>query len=132
MKKIIFSLSILCVLAFIGCTDRIILDSKPGEPIEPVTNLQYTISGTDVNLSWSLPASIPADIKPPVSINIKVLRNNVSILTVTLPDAPVSYVYKPYDATKNYIIIVKVLGNVDTVDPNVSNLRYSLGSSVTF
>jgi hypothetical protein len=132
MKKVLYYISILCVLTFTGCIDREILDSKPGEEIDPVTNLKYTISGTDVTLTWNLPTTIPDDIIKPVSIYVKVLRNNVSIASVVLPNAPLTYVYKPYDSTKQYIIIVKVQGSVDTTDPNVSNLRYSLGASVSF
>lgn len=132
MKKVIYFLSLFYILTFTGCTDRYILDSKEGQPIDPVSNLQYTITGTDVNLTWTNPSNFPVDIKAPVSIFIRVMRNNVSISTVTLPNAPNSYVYTPYDSTKSYIIIVKVLGNVDTIDHNLSNLRYSLGSSVIF
>lgn len=132
MKKVLYYISILCVLISTGCIDRETLDSKPGEAIDPVTNLQYTIAGTDVTLTWGLPSKTPDDIINPVSIYIKVLRDNVSILSVVLPNAPVSYVYTPYDPSKIYIIIVKVQGSVDTVDPEVSNLRYSLGASVSF
>lgn len=132
MKKVLYYISILCVLICTGCIDRTILDSKPGEAIDPVTNLLYTITGTDVTLTWGLPSKIPTDIIQPVSIYIKVLRDNVSILSVVLPNTPVSYVYKPYDSSKKYIITVKVQGSVDTKDPNVSNLRYSLGASVSF
>ena len=132
MKKVIFYISILCVLIFSGCTDRTILDSKPGEAIYPVTNLHYTIAGTNVNLTWDLPSKIPSDINLPVSIYIQVKRDNVSVLSVTLPDEPVSYAYDSYNSSNQYIIIVKVMGNVNTKDPNVSSLRYSPGVSVSF
>jgi len=132
MKKILFYISILYILIFSGCTKDSVLDSKPGEPIKPVTNLNYTIVDTNVNLTWDLPSSIPADIVKPISIYIQVRRDNVPVLSVTLEDAAVSYVYDSYDSSRQYIIIVKVMGVVDTTDPNVSNLRYSLGNSVSF
>ena len=132
MKKALYYISILCVLIITGCTDRDILDSKPGEAIDPVSNLQYTINGTNVILTWSLPSKIPVDIIQPVSIYLQVKRNNVAILSVVLPNAPSSYTYTGYDASKSYIFIVKIQGSVDTKDPNVSNLRYSLGQSVSF
>ena len=116
----------------LGCTDREILDSKPGEAIDSVTNLQYTIAGTDVTLSWDLPSQIPDDIIDPVSIYITILRDGVAIENITLPDAPESYVFDAYDSSRDYTVIVKVLGDVDTTDPNVSKLRYSLGVSVSF
>lgn len=132
MKKVQYYISILCVLIFMGCTDREILDLKPGEAIDSITNLQYAIAGTDVTLTWDLPSQIPDDIINPVSIYITILRDGVSIGNITLPNAPVSYVFDSYDSSRDYTIIVKVLGNVNTTDPDVSKLRYSLGVSVSF
>ena len=132
MKKIIYYITVISILIISGCTDREILDLKPGEPIDPVKNLQYSISGTDVNLTWTLPSSYPDDIIQPVSIFLRINRDGVTIQQTTLKDSPTSYVYKSYDALKKYTIIVKVVGSVNTTDPNVSNLRYSLGASVSF
>ncbi len=132
MKKVLFYISMFYFMIFMGCTDREILDSKPGEAIDPITNLQYTIAGTVVTLSWGLPSQIPDDIIQPVSIYIKILRDGVNIENITLPDAPVSYVYDSYDSSRDYTMIVKVMGQVNSTDPNVSNLRYSLGASVYF
>lgn len=130
MKKIAFYISILSILIFSGCKDYEIIDSKPGEPISPVTNLAYTKSGTNVTLSWTLPTSFPNDILQPVSIIIKVIRNGQLIDTKEVMNAPVSYIYPSYDSSKKYKFTVKVKGNVNTKDPKFSNLRYSLGQTV--
>lgn len=113
-----------------GCYDRDIIDFKPGEPIEPVKNLTYSIVIDNVILSWDLPVSYSADIIQPVSILIKVYENNILIRTITQPDAPTSYTYNPYDNEKSYRFIVKVVGNVDTTDPYLATTRYSLGAFV--
>jgi hypothetical protein len=75
MKKVIYILLFIHHLVFYGCTDREILDLKPGEPINPVTNLKHTISGTDVNLTWTMPSGYPADIIQPVSVFIRINRD---------------------------------------------------------
>lgn len=126
--KNIFHLAICSILLLLsGCYDREVIDSKEGEPLDPVTNLAYTIDGENVNLSWTLPSSYPSDIITPVSVQIKVYRNNVLFSTVTVPDDPLTYTYKPYSSTNVYRFVVKVTASVDTTDPNKSKLRYSPG-----
>ena len=132
MKKAIYYISVSMLLIFTGCLDREILESKPGDPIESVTNLQYSINGTAVTLTWSLPSDYPDDIVQPVSVLVRVIREGVTLSNTTTVNAPTSFVYNSYDNTRKYTVIVKVIGSVDTTDPNVSNLRYSLGSSVSF
>jgi hypothetical protein len=125
-------LVIICTIGLLmsGCYDRDIIDSKPGEPIEPVTDLTYMVSDDNVILSWGLPSEYPADIIQPVSILVKVYENDILINTITIPDAPVSYTYNPYDNEKPYRFIIKVVGNVDTTDPYLATTRYSPGAFV--
>jgi hypothetical protein len=118
------------ILMLTGCYDRDIIDAKPGEPIDPVTNLNYTIDGSSVALTWVLPAQYPDDIILPVSVMIKVYQDDILKSTVTAADAPTSYIYGSYNADISYRFIVKVVGNVDTEDPNVAKTRYSLGEFV--
>jgi hypothetical protein len=120
------------LLLLYGCYDREILDSKEGDPIEPVANLAYTIDGNNVNLSWTLPAVYPSDIILPVSVVIKIYKNNTLISTVVVPNNPIIYTYTTYSSSSKYRIIVKVQANVDTEEVNKSKLRYSLGQTVSF
>ncbi len=115
-----------------GCYDRDLIESKDGEPLNPITGLTYAINGTNVNLSWTLPSSYPSDIIQPVSVVLYVYRNGTLVSTITVPDAATSYTYNSYSASNTYRIIVKVQGSVDTDDSNQSNLRLSPGVTVVF
>ncbi|MBF9255727.1 DUF4945 domain-containing protein [Pontibacter sp. 172403-2] len=132
MKKYIFYISIICVLFAAGCKEEDIVLSKPGEPIAPVTNLDYTISGSDAILTWDLPSTLPDDIIEPVSVFIRISVDGQSAGTLVVDDAPESFVYSPYDASKKYKFTVKVQGKVDTTDPYRSDLRLSPGTTVAF
>jgi hypothetical protein len=132
MKNYFYLIICSILLLLSGCYDRDIIDSKEGDPLDPVTNLVYTINGNNVNLSWTLPSQYPSDIILPVSVMIKVYKNNLLFTTATVPDAPTTYTYNPYDSASSYRIIVKVQGSVDTDDPNKSKLRYSPGETVVF
>lgn len=132
MKKSLYVIICGLLLIMSGCYDRDIIDEKEGEPIAAVTNLGYTINGTDVILSWMLPTSYPSDIIQPVSVVLYVYRNGTLINTITLPDAPTTYTYTSYNAANAYRIIVKVKGAVDTVEPNESKIRLSPGVTVVF
>lgn len=131
MKKVAFLILISSVFMFSACEYEII-DSKPGESISPVTNLSYTVSGDEAILTWDLPLSYPDDIVQPVSVMIRITRDGNNAGTVLLDDAPESYTYDSYDPSQTFKFIVKVRGEVDTDDPNVSDVRYSLGTTVEF
>ena len=118
------------ILVMTGCYDRDIIDAKPGESIDPVTNLNYTVDGNSVNLTWALPTQFPDDIILPVSAMIKVYEDDILKSTVTIADAPTTYTYISYNAENSYRFIVKVVGEVDTDNPNVATTRYSLGEFV--
>lgn len=130
MKKVVLYISILSILFCSGCKEEEIIESKPGEAIDVVTNLKYAIAGENVNLSWNLPATFPDDIIQPVSIFIKITVDGRTEGTLVLDNAPESYTYSPYDPSMEYRFTVKVLGEVDTSDPYFSDLRYSLGTTV--
>lgn len=132
MRKSLYIVMCSLLLIMSGCYDRDIIDEKAGDPMDPVTNLDYTINGTDVVLSWTLPASYPTDIIQPVSVVLYVYRNSTLISTITVPDAPATYTYTSYNAANTYRIIAKVLGAVDTDDVNKSKIRLSPGVTVVF
>ena len=131
MKKLAYFFIMFSILVFSACEYEII-DSKPGEPLDPVSNLNYSISGSEVTLTWDLPTSYPDDIIQPVSVFIRIIINGVNAGTQTLEGAPESYTFTGYDPQDTYKFIVKVRGEVDTDNPNLSDLRYSLGSTIEF
>ena len=132
MKKIAYFIVLMSISVFSGCSEYEIIDSKPGEPIDPVSNLDYSVSGSEVTLTWDLPTSHPDDIIQPVSVFIRITRNGVNAGTQTLEGAPESFTFTDYDPQDTYKFIVKVRGEVDTDNPNLSDLRYSLGKTVEF
>jgi hypothetical protein len=132
MKKYGSYISILSVFLFLACSEYAILDSKPGEAIKPVTNLTHSISGNEAVLTWDLPSDFPDDIVEPVSIFVRITIDGQSGGTVTLANAPETYVFPNYDASRSYKFTVKVMASVDTDQPAVSNLRYSQGQTITF
>ncbi|MEQ9438808.1 MAG: DUF4945 domain-containing protein [Cyclobacteriaceae bacterium] len=121
---------IVILFIFSGCYQDEIIDSKPGEGLAPVNNLDYTISGDQVDLHWELPTTFPDDILSPVSVRITIFIDGQNNGSVVLEEAPRSYLYAPYEASKEYKFTVKVMGRVDTSDPYFSNLRYSPGKTV--
>ena len=130
MKNYIFYISIFFVVFCFGCKKEEIITSKPGESISPVTNLTHSVAGNQLNIQWKLPSSLPSDIKSPVSVVISINVDGQNKGTVVLDNAPESYIYTPYDASKAHRFTVKVRGSVSTTDPNFSNMRYSLGETL--
>ena len=127
MKKIFYFIIVMFIVS--SCTYEII-DSKPGESVNPVTNLNYTVSGSDVTLTWDLPTSYPDDIIQPVSVFIKVTKDGQAAGTFVVEDSPVTYTFTGYDEAEVYRFTVKVQANVNTDDPNLSELRYSSGNTI--
>jgi hypothetical protein len=128
--------SIIYIVLFLvicsGCVSDEIIDSKPGEALAPVENLDYNIEGAAVEITWELPRSLSADIIKPVSVQIRVAADGQNSGTFVIDNAPESFLYSGYDSQKTYRVTVKVMGAVDTAEPHVSNLRYSLGKTVSF
>lgn len=132
MKKIILYIVAFTVLLITGCYRDEILPYKPGEAIQPVENLQYTIAGTEVMLTWSLPPSYADEIIQPVAVQVRISVDGQNAGTHVIGNAPESYTYSSYDPQRKYRFTVKVVGDVDTQEAHVSNLRYSLGQTVAF
>lgn len=139
------TLLILSLLFEISSCGYDVLDSKPGDPINTVSNLNYTISGSQVTLTWDLPTSYPNDVIQPVSIFIRVTKgskdnisneyplynpNALNAGTFTIDDAPTSFVYDQYDPNFTYRFTVKVMARINVESVNFSNLRYSPGITI--
>jgi hypothetical protein len=141
MKKIIF-LFLIITLACINtsCYDRDILDSKEGVIMPTVSNLQFTTSGNQVTLSWTLPSNIPAAFMRPVSVNVQILRYRPGVLSATrlenrvLPDEALTLDYvlpsDPDNIGYEYHAIVKLVGTLNESVYGYSSQIYSLGQTV--
>ena len=129
MRKLIYVIILATISVFTSC-EYDILDSKPGEPLPPVSNVTQTVNGTNVTLSWNLPTSYPADVIQPVSVVVRITKDGVAAGTHVLNNAPTNFTYSGYESGSKYRFTVKVRANVDTVEPHLSNLRYSPGVTV--
>lgn len=132
VKKNTVLFAALFFLLLQGCVSDDIIDAKPGEALPPVENLQYNIQGSAVELTWELPQAIPADIVLPVSVQVRVSVDGQNNGTFVLENAPESYTYTSFDPAKSYRFTVKAVGVVNTTEPHISNIRYSLGKTLSF
>ncbi|MBK5191743.1 MAG: DUF4945 domain-containing protein [Flavobacteriaceae bacterium] len=131
MKKYLLYFSVLCLVFSTSCYKDEVIDSKPGESLDPVTNLQAQVSENDVLLSWDLPSTYPSSIIQPVSVQIEVSINGKKEGGVmVIADNPESYIFSTYDPENEYRFTVKVMANIETTEPHVSDLLYSLGETV--
>lgn len=130
MKKYMLIISILSMGLLLGCYDDDISYNKPGEPIDPVSNLTATPGADQVVLSWNLPSSYPNDVIQPVSVQINVtIDGRREGGNIVLEGNPTSFTH-PYDASRSYRFTVKVLTHIETTEPHESDLRLSLGETV--
>lgn len=132
VKKNTVLFAALFFLLLQGCVSDEIIDSKPGEPLPPVENLAYRIEGAAVELTWDLPQSLSADIVFPISVQVRVSADGQNSGTFVLENAPESFLYQGYDPAKSYRFTVKVVCSVNTTEPHISNIRYSLGKTASF
>ncbi|MBC9795720.1 DUF4945 domain-containing protein [Sinomicrobium weinanense] len=131
MKKYVFYIFIWSLLLCSGCYDDDIITSKPGEPIDPVSNLAANAEGDQVNLSWDLPSAYPENVIEPVSVLIHVsVDGRREGGSITLEDNAVSYTYSPYDPAKTYRFTVKVMAHAEPSEDYQSGLFYSPGSTI--
>lgn len=132
VRKKIFLAAAMLMGMLSACVSDDIIDSKPGEPLAPVENLSYVVQEAAVEINWDLPTTISGDIIQPVSVQVRVAADGQNSGTFVIDNAPESFLYSGYEPQKSYRVTVKVMGRVDTTEPHVSNLRYSLGKTVGF
>lgn len=133
MKKIFYFI-ILGMILFTACNDAEILEPTYGEPIDPVTNLEYSISGNTLTITWDLPSSFPDDIIQPVSVYLVIDDGGPRPMAMVLGDAPESFIFEGYNPEMSYRITVKVRGDVDKDISEAAGGRYrlSLGQTIYF
>src|SRR5690606_14833864 len=97
-----------------------------------VNNIKLLVAARCLVLSSCVSDDIidskPGEALAPVEIRVAI--DGQSGGTFVLDNAPESFLYSGYDPLKTYRFTVKVLGEVDTTEPHISNLRYSLGKTI--
>lgn len=137
MKTIVYIFG-LCILLSGACTDRDVLDGKPGVSLPRVNNLVLEETGEkSVLLRWEIPSSLPAEIVQPVNVFIQVSQiasptSAVPVFSIMLPDAPSEFSYEVPETGKTYHITVKLNGKTKNTDRNYSSDIYSEGQTVVY
>jgi hypothetical protein len=138
MKKLIYIFCLPLLLLFSECKKEPVDVQKAGVSLPGVTNLVLVkLEDNAVRLTWAMPTNIPEEIQQPLSVYIEVNEitgptKAIPVFSVTLPDAPTTADYEVPDATKKYLITVKVRGTTKVSDVNYSSNIYSLGQTVTY
>ena len=117
-----------------SCYDDDVLSSKPGEPIEGISNLAHTISGDQVILTWDLPSQYPEGIITPVSVHIALSVDGQRVGgTIVLPNDPVTYTQAGYDPAREYRMTLKVVAmkNVENEPDHISDTWISKGTTLS-
>ena len=138
MKTFLYTCALMLMTGISACTDRDILESKPGVILPPVSNLGMEKDGEKgVILTWDIPTSLPAEINQPVSVFIQVSEitsptTAVPVFNTTLSDAPSTFLYEVPDAEKTYHLTVKLYAKTKNTDENYSSDIYSGGQTVVY
>lgn len=111
MKRIIniFIFGILSLLT-VGCYDRSVIDDKGLDfYIPPVSNAQYSIDGTTLTLTWSVPSDISDEYVRPIYVQIQEVENNIYTEKVTVAETVTSATFT-IDTANEYHYIIKTNG----------------------
>lgn len=134
MKNIarIFMVTLISLL-FTSCYDREIIDSKGvHHPLPKVENLDYSIQGSTVKLTWEIPSNVPAEFVRPLEISIQKVENGIYTDKITIVDEGTSAENIAIKADGKYRFIVKLVGylNDEAKQPGISSKIYSEGQVI--
>ena len=120
-------------LLFTSCYDREIIDSKGvHHPLPKVENLDYSIQGSTVKLTWEIPSNVPAEFVRPLEISIQKVENGIYTDKITIVDEGTSAENIAIKADGKYRFIVKLVGylNDEAKQPGISSKIYSEGQVI--
>ena len=89
MKNIVrICMVIFTCLLFTGCYDRDVVGSKGTHYILPkVENLDYSVQGNTVKLTWQIPDNIPDEFLRPLEVSIQKVENDIYRDVITIGKA---------------------------------------------
>lgn len=120
-------------LLFTSCYDRDVIDSKGiHHPLPKVENLDYSIQGSTVKLTWEIPSNVPAEFIRPLEISIQKVENGIYTDKITIVDEGTSAENIAIKADGKYRFIVKLTGylNDEAKQPGISSKIYSEGQVI--
>ena len=126
MKNIVrICMVIFTCLLFTGCYDRDVVGSKGTHYILPkVENLDYSVQGNTVKLTWQIPDNIPDEFLRPLEVSIQKVENDIYRDVITIG--------KEETFNKRYRFVVKLVGNLtdEVVETGISSRIYSEGQVI--
>lgn len=137
-KLLLFIGAVFLLTGHYACTKSTGDLQKPGISLPVVTDLALQkITADSVNITWKIPANLPAEIQQPLSVYVEVnevitTMKTVNAATVTLPDAATIYAFKLPNPASTYHFTVKLFGVSKKVDVNYSSNIYSPGQTVVY
>ena len=126
MKNIVrICMVIFTCLLFTGCYDRDVVGSKGTHYILPkVENLDYSVQGNTVKLTWQIPDNIPDEFLRPLEVSIQKVENDIYRDVITIGNEGTFAEGIAIDANKRYRFVVKLVGN------GISSRIYSEGQVI--
>lgn len=133
MKNIVKLLIVtISITLFTGCYDRDIIDFKEfNHSLPEVENLNYSLNGNVVTLTWQVPSNVSADFNRPLQASIQVVEDNIYRQKIIVSNENTS-VDITIDTSKKYRFVVKLLGYLtdEAVEEGRTNRVYSDGQVV--
>ena len=126
MKNIVrICMVIFTCLLFTGCYDRDVVGSK-------VENLDYSVQGNTVKLTWQIPDNIPDEFLRPLEVSIQKVENDIYRDVITIGNEGTFAEGIAIDANKKYRFVVKLVGNLtdEVVETGISSRIYSEGQVI--
>lgn len=120
-------------LVFTGCYDRDIVDSKGTHYVLPeVENLDYSLQGNTVRLTWQIPDNVPDEFLRPLEVSIQKVENDIYRDVITIGDEGTCAEGIVIEADKKYRFVVKLVGNLtdEVVEAGISGKIYSEGQVI--
>ena len=134
MKNIVrICMVIFTCLLFTGCYDRDVVGSKGTHYILPkVENLDYSVQGNTVKLTWQIPDNIPDEFLRPLEVSIQKVENDIYRDVITIGNEGTFAEGIAIDANKKYRFVVKLVGNLtdEVVETGISSIIYSEGQVI--
>ena len=134
MKNIVrICMVIFTCLLFTGCYDRDVVGSKGTHYILPkVENLDYSVQGNTVKLTWQIPDNIPDEFLRPLEVSIQKVENDIYRDVITIGNEGTFAEGIAIDANKRYRFVVKLVGNLtdEVVETGISSRIYSEGQVI--
>ena len=108
------------------------MDGKAKRQGVKVENLDYSVQGNTVKLTWQIPDNIPDEFLRPLEVSIQKVENDIYRDVITIGNEGTFAEGIAIDANKRYRFVVKLVGNLtdEVVETGISSRIYSEGQVI--